>query len=166
MVSTRELLYGGLTASALFAVGYMIYFDQRRQRDPEFRKELRRRRLRAEKKYSLSIDQTKSIAVAEGLKAAGLSEDEPVPPTPEGREKYFLKHLQLGEDLMMRGESYFPAAAACFFRGLKVHGNPMQMMMMLQPAVPEPVFNMIMELLAEDMKATDSKGREAADIDQ
>lgn len=29
--------------------------------------------------------------------------DEPIPTTNEGREKYFMNHLQLGEQLMLQG---------------------------------------------------------------
>lgn len=32
--------------------------------------------------------------------------DEPIPTTNEGREKYFMNHLQLGEQLMLQGLTY------------------------------------------------------------
>eukprot|EP00842_Homolaphlyctis_polyrhiza_P000113 jgi/Hompol1/1101/HPOL_001634-RA len=98
---------------------------------------------------------------ASGRAAAGISmdiEDEPVPTTQEGREAYFNKYLVLGERHVSRGPAGYEAAALCLFRALKVYHDPMQLLSMLQHSLPEPVLQMIVELMAADVRSASGPG--------
>ncbi|KAJ3126568.1 hypothetical protein HK098_007397 [Nowakowskiella sp. JEL0407] len=151
--AVREILFGTAAATAIAFIGYLIYFDRRRQTDPEFRKMIRARRLKALENYRNAENSRKTAAMASSMNAAqlDLDDEEPLPRTPAEKEAYFVKQLHKGDELMQKGPAYFPAAAACLFRAVKVHPNPMQIMMMLQQAMPEQVFNMVMELMASEL---------------
>ncbi|KAI8918754.1 MAS20 protein import receptor-domain-containing protein [Entophlyctis helioformis] len=149
-------------AGAVGFLGYLVYFDYRRQTDPEFRRKLRAQRSEANRIVAQRNAEVKAsaAAAAQARRAASAGaagapielEDEPVPTTAEGREAYFNKHLVLGENLLGRGPAGFEAAAVCFFRAIKVYPEPMNLLMILQQSLPEPVLNMIVELMAADSK--------------
>ncbi|KAJ1532924.1 hypothetical protein HK096_005987, partial [Nowakowskiella sp. JEL0078] len=92
-------------------------------------------------------------ASASKKKDVGYKDDEPIPKTPAEREAYFVKQLHNGDELMQKGPEFYPDAAACLFRAVKVHPNPMQIMMMLQQAMPDVVFKMVVELMSSDIDA-------------
>lgn len=88
-----------------------------------------------------------------------LKAEEP-PKTAEERETYFMSQVGLGEQLALQGtlsfESpevcsvtsptgptfYLPAAMA-FFRALRVYPSPVELIVIYQKTIPEPVFKVI-----------------------
>jgi hypothetical protein len=55
----------------------------------------------------------KNISNVEASDSSSLLPDEPIPTTNEGREQYFMKHLQLGEQLMQQGNFATKVRAIC-----------------------------------------------------
>ncbi|KAJ3082535.1 hypothetical protein HK102_001614 [Quaeritorhiza haematococci] len=156
MVQLQNFLYSSLAVAGLAAVGYLIYFDQKRMNDPAFRKKLRRQRREAEKsRQAYEAKQSKKTSGAPiDLEALAA---EPVPASPEEREKYFIKQLSTGDELVQKGPMFFEAAAACYFRALKIWPDPMQLLMALEQSCPPPVFNTIMEMMAADVRKEKEK---------
>jgi import receptor subunit TOM20 len=112
-MSTR-LVVGALLSTAIVSVGYLIYFDHKR-RDPKFRQKIKRDKREAQEEYQVKSEEraAKNAAVAAASAAASgmqLSEqfltdleNEPEPKTLEEKEKYFIKHLDIGEKLLAKG---------------------------------------------------------------
>jgi import receptor subunit TOM20 len=86
-----------------------------------------------------------------------LVKDDQVPTTPEEREKYFMSQVEKGEQLCARGRSILKGcegrrslcregpdfaveAALAFFRALRVYPSPVELIMIFQNTVPEPIF--------------------------
>lgn len=93
MPSTTFTIIG--SATALF-IAYGVYFDYQRRTNPAFRKKLEDQRKEAKSMkatYETKAAKSSSIAIP----------DEPIPTTNEGREQYFMNHLQAGEQLMQQG---------------------------------------------------------------
>lgn len=82
---------------------------------------------------------------------------EQVPPTPELKEQYFMQQVAIGEQLSVQGpplfllpwpkhslfhlgpEFHIPSAMS-FFRALRVYPSPVELMMIYQKTVAEPIF--------------------------
>jgi import receptor subunit TOM20 len=137
----REVVIGVLASTAILSVGYLIYFDFKR-RDPKFRRKIKRDKQAAKEEYeekvghlsliSQSVERAAKMTALSAASAASggmqLSEqfltdleNEPEPKTLEEKEKYFIKHLDIGEKLLTKGPSYFDHAAGCFFRVLSIY---------------------------------------------
>jgi len=112
--------------------------------------------------------------------------DEPAPETPEGREQYFMKNLQLGEQLMQQGDYclltkdciicvYYPshniyhtftgpaahdAAATCFYRALVVYPEPTKLLEVLSQSLPEDILQLIVQKMAAEMRQSQAKVEE------
>ncbi|KAI9011340.1 MAS20 protein import receptor-domain-containing protein [Gaertneriomyces semiglobifer] len=157
MVSTRDVVVGAAVAAAVGIVGYAVYFDQKRQRDPAFRRNLRKQRKQAaaakHAEAAASRQKPQPAAAKAGMPSmASFDPDEPVPTNPQARGEFFMKHLQLGEALVARGPQAYEVAAQCFFKALQAYSDPMNLLMALQQSMPEPVMNLIMELFAADLR--------------
>ncbi|TPX67760.1 hypothetical protein SpCBS45565_g03542 [Spizellomyces sp. 'palustris'] len=155
MVTTRDIVVGTAAAAAVCGIGYLIYFDQKRQRDPAFRRKLKKQR--KEVAHAKEADaaearlRQRAAAAAASAPGGGIDLDEPIPTSPQERGEYFMKHLQMGEALLARGPQAYDVAAKCFFKALQAYAEPMNLLMVLQQSVPEPVLNTIMELYAADV---------------
>lgn len=86
--------------------------------------------------------------------------DDRIPTTPEEREKYFMTQVEKGEQLCAsgaclisrivkavhshlvysEGPEFAVEAALAFFRALRVYPSPVELIMIFQNTVPEPVF--------------------------
>ncbi len=89
----------------------------------------------------------------------------PVPTSQQEREQYFVKQLSLAEELMTRGPQYFEAAAKCLLRVVKIYPDPMQLLMILEQSTPQPVFSILMDLLAVEMKSAEGSKADASKIE-
>lgn len=86
----------------------------------------------------------------------------PLPTSPQEREQFFISQLKVAEDFMGRGPAFYEASARCFFRVLQIYpyhlstwtnnSDPMQLMMVFEQSLPQPVFALIMDLMASEMK--------------
>ncbi|KAJ3206864.1 TOMM20-like protein 1 [Dinochytrium kinnereticum] len=135
--------------ASICAVGYLIYFDQRRQYDPEFRRSLRRERKLAEK--IRSEEEQKAKARAKASMDFMADDDDKLPTTEEEKQKYLSKQLILGEQLLSKGPSHYRAAATCLYRAIKIYPEPLKLLMAFQETVPPPVLEMIMGMMAMDV---------------
>ncbi|PWN50885.1 MAS20-domain-containing protein [Violaceomyces palustris] len=144
-----------LTTLSLFAaggIGYAVYWDHKRRNDPAFRKELRKNSKRSTK---LSKKESARKAKEEEAIVNQLLENIRLPgglPTGiEEKEKYFLEHVAMGEQLFAQGPSQHLAASIAFFKALKVYPSPVELIMIYQKAVPKEVFDCIMRIVSKDI---------------
>jgi import receptor subunit TOM20 len=110
--------------------------------------------------------------------------EDPVPETQEGREAYFMKNLQLGEQLMMQGNhsiekklqrimishiirqllilgpAAHDAAATCFYRALVVYPEPQKLLEVLAQSLPEVVLQLVVQKMAAEVRKTQAKFEE------
>ncbi|KAJ3252437.1 hypothetical protein HK103_001556 [Boothiomyces macroporosus] len=141
MVEAKYVFAGLLVA----AVGYGVYFDYQRRNNPAFRKKLAKQRKEAAK-----IKQQQPKAASNSPFAIP---EEPIPTTNEGREQYFMRNLQAGEQLLQQGPMAFDAAATCFYRALQVYPEPQKLLEVLAQSLPEVIMNMIIQKMADDVRA-------------
>uniref|UniRef100_A0A1A9WXQ9 Mitochondrial import receptor subunit TOM20 homolog n=1 Tax=Glossina brevipalpis TaxID=37001 RepID=A0A1A9WXQ9_9MUSC len=114
-------------------IGYCIYFDNKRRKDPDYKKKVRERR---------------KITVKEDTTRAGV----PNINNHEAIERYFLQEIQLGEMLIGRGE--FDTGVEHLANALVVCGQPNRLMQVLQTTLPGQVFRMLLMKMQEyTMKA-------------
>ncbi|KAI9209377.1 MAS20 protein import receptor-domain-containing protein [Polychytrium aggregatum] len=152
-MSWKEYSLGLAAAVGILGVGYAIYFDQRRQHDRDFRKKIKKQKKEAQRLAALD-KVAQEDAVRKAAAAAGPSEpvklEDPSKLSAEERQAYFMKVLQTAEELLAQGPTQYQKAAQYFYHALKMYPDPMQLLMVLQQAVPPPVFELIMELTSQD----------------
>ncbi|KAJ3049199.1 hypothetical protein HK097_009771 [Rhizophlyctis rosea] len=174
MSTTKSYL---LTAAATVTVllgGYAVYFDYKRRNDASFRRKLRQEKKKAhqfneERAAERRRQQAEQTAKAGAAAAAGgglggaaglgggadIGVDDPVPAGQEERGEYFLKQLQQGETLLARGPSAYTEAASHFFAALRIYPEPMNLLMVFQQSLPQPVLELIMEKMAADVRSSE-----------
>ncbi|KAH9977752.1 hypothetical protein BGW80DRAFT_1284013 [Lactifluus volemus] len=134
-----------LAVSGLGALAYAIYFDHKRRTDAQFRKRLRREKKKVDKSVAQTAESNPtpdnaSIPTEDIIAAMKSVKDDQVPTTPEEREKYFMSHVEKGEQLCAKGPEFAIEAALAFFRALRVYPSPVELIMIFQTTVPEPIF--------------------------
>ncbi|KAF8638601.1 hypothetical protein AX17_002142 [Amanita inopinata Kibby_2008] len=148
--TTSALTIAGLTlVSGL--VAYAVYFDYKRRNDVNFRKKLRKEKKRvdkvvAESKESTGSSDSKEISPEVLREALEQLKNEESPQSSEEKEAYFMSQVGIGEQLATQGPDFHLPAALSFFRALRVYPSPVELIMIYQKTVPEPVFKIIMEL--------------------
>ncbi|KAJ3136872.1 hypothetical protein HDU90_002438 [Geranomyces variabilis] len=156
MVTTRDIIIGAAAVAAVSSVGYLIWFDQKRQRDPKFRKQLKAQARKAREEKNLAENRARIAREREESRAAmggdSIDTNGPIPEDPEARQEYFMKLLQYGESLAVRGPQAYPLAAAAFFKAIQAYHDPMNLLMVLQQSLPGEIMQLIMELYAADLK--------------
>ncbi|XP_061051614.1 mitochondrial import receptor subunit TOM20 homolog [Eubalaena glacialis] len=105
-----------------------IYFDRKRQSDPNFKNRLREQR----KKQKLSKERA-ALSKLPDLKDA------------EAVQKFFLKEIQLGKELLAQGE--YEKGVDHLTNAIAVCGQPQQLLQVLQQTLPPPVFQMLLTKL-------------------
>ncbi|KAI0304074.1 hypothetical protein BC826DRAFT_1100975 [Russula brevipes] len=88
--------------------------------------------------------------------------DDRVPTTPDEREKYFVSQMEKGEQLCTQGPEFAVEAALAFFRALRVYPSPVELIMISQNTVPEPVFKIAQPVLENpNIAPTGMSGQDA-----
>jgi mitochondrial import receptor subunit TOM20 len=117
---------------------------------------------RAEKSAAQSKESFPSSSSAEVTPAAlqqALEQvkKEEVPESPQEKEAYFMSHVSMGEQLsaqgiccffsmhtvrqmLFLGPNFYLAAAMSFYRALRVYPAPVELIVIYQKTVPEPIF--------------------------
>ncbi|KZT72532.1 MAS20-domain-containing protein [Daedalea quercina L-15889] len=137
-------------------VAYAVYFDHKRRNDIDFRKRLRKDKKRVKQ---VTASQASSTAADLGVTPEELRaaldklRDEEVPSDPEAKEQFFMTQVGMGEQLCAQGPMFHLPAALSFYRALRVYPSPVELIMIYQKTVPEPVFKIVMELTNLDVKA-------------
>ncbi|KAM6496192.1 hypothetical protein JOM56_008898 [Amanita muscaria] len=155
--NTTALTIAGLTIAGSI-LAYAVYFDYKRRNDVEFRKKLRKEKKRvnktlAESKESEDASGAKEVTPEMLRDALEQVKNEESPRTTEEKEAYFMQHVGVGEQLARQGPDFLLPAALSFFRALRVYPSPVELIMIYQKTVPEPVFKIVMELTNLNVKA-------------
>ncbi|KAL4707095.1 hypothetical protein ACJJTC_011421 [Scirpophaga incertulas] len=117
-------------AGTLF-LGYCVYFDQQRRKDPQFKKKLRERRQAA-----------KNIS-----RSSTLGGPLPDMNDHEAMQTFFLQQIQLGEELLAAGN--LEAGVEHLGQAVTVCGQTQQLLSVLQQTMPAPIFHMLLKKLPE-----------------
>jgi len=116
-------------AGTLF-LGYCIYFDQKRRKDPDFKKKLRERRKLARQSTSSGRHDPSAL---------------PNPKDHQAVQEYFLQQIQLGEELLVTGN--LDEGIEHFGRAIAFCGQPNKLLEVLQQSMPAPVFRLLVQRL-------------------
>ncbi|CEP11533.1 hypothetical protein [Parasitella parasitica] len=163
--STIALIATGVIASA--GLGYLIYFDSMRRNMGMVGKnanliydQLGRERKQAAKasKDAENNEKESRLKLIENVIVECSKED--LPTSAEAKEKYFMEQVAAGEALCGKGPSYYDEAVLPFYKALKVYPAPMELVMIYQKTIPEPVFSTITTILAIEQKAMEGQQTE------
>ncbi|KAL3469624.1 mitochondrial outer membrane translocase complex, subunit Tom20 domain-containing protein [Aspergillus californicus] len=146
-VSTLVFATAGTVLSGLFA--YAVYFDHKRQTDPNFRKSLvrnNRRMARAVKEEA----EAQGAEFRENIKkAVQQAKAEGFPTDLEEKESYFMGQVAKGEGLCSEGADKIEAALA-FYKALKVYPQPRDLISIYDKTVQKEVLEVLAEMVAMD----------------
>ncbi|KAJ3775697.1 hypothetical protein FB446DRAFT_637401 [Lentinula raphanica] len=151
--TTSVLTIAGI--AALSVVAYAVYFDYKRRNDVDFRKKLKKDKKRVDKSIASSkaslLPDSGVVGTEELREALEQVKAEQVPVSPEQKETYFMTQVSAGEQLALQGPMFYLPAALSFYRALRVYPSPVELMMIYQKTVPEPVFKLVIELTNLDV---------------
>ncbi|EDV91283.1 GH17358 [Drosophila grimshawi] len=117
-------LVAGLASVAI--VGYCVYFDNKRRSHPEFKKNLYERRRRNKKS-------------ADRENVSNISTDQ------RSNEQYFMQEIHKGEILITEGN--FELGVDHLMNAIVVCSKPGKLLTVLQTALPEEVFALLVRKL-------------------
>ncbi|KAI9278673.1 hypothetical protein BDA99DRAFT_492839 [Phascolomyces articulosus] len=121
---------------------YVIYFDHKQRNDSELKKQLKRECKNVEK-TAKPTEIRKLKLINQVLVAV---EKEPLPVTPEAKEKYYIEQLAFGERLCAAGEVFYDDAVLPFYKAFKAYPDPLELMKIYQKTLPEPIVQTIFQL--------------------
>lgn len=145
-------------------LAYAVYFDHKRQTDPEFRRSLKknnRRLARAVKEEAEAHGAMQREAIKKAFQQA---QAEGFPTDLEEKESFFMSEVAKGESLCSEGMSQQPslkayeylqpkdtlAGAICFWKALHVYPQPKDLISIYERTVPKEVLEVLAELIAMD----------------
>ncbi|KAJ1345085.1 hypothetical protein BSLG_000600 [Batrachochytrium salamandrivorans] len=171
-LSLSRVFTAAAAVVALSSIGYIIYFDYKRNSSPEFRRRIKEQRRTAQKILANRNAQVQA-AVAALRRAGGEDpsgmfelEDEPMPTTAQEAQAYFSKYLMMGENLMSRGPAGYEAAAVCFYRSLKVHPEAVTIFEAFEKSLPSPILDLIVQLMSADVRSAQPGVGTAASLEE
>ncbi|XP_013178549.1 PREDICTED: mitochondrial import receptor subunit TOM20 homolog [Papilio xuthus] len=132
MEITRATLGIAVGIAGTLFLGYCVYFDQQRRKDPQFKKKLRERRQKAQQNASRS----RTL----GGPLPDMSDH-------EAMQRFFLQQIQLGEELLAAGD--LEAGVEHLGQAVTVCGQTQQLLSVLQQTMPAPIFHMLLKKLPE-----------------
>ncbi|ORZ19925.1 hypothetical protein BCR42DRAFT_226303 [Absidia repens] len=142
------LIAAGVAVTA--GVGYLVYFDHKRRNDPNFRKQLKKERKKIAKKEKVEKEQADKGVKDLVEHVIRLADQETFPSSPEEKEKYFMAQVAKGETFCTQGPSSYEDAVLPFYLALKVYPAPLELIMIYQKTVPEPVFQILVTIMAKE----------------
>ncbi|CAH0718508.1 unnamed protein product, partial [Brenthis ino] len=132
MEITRTTLGIAVGLAGTLFLGYCVYFDQQRRKDPLFKKKLRERREKAQQNSSRSRT---------------LGGPLPDMRDHEAMQRFFLQQIQLGEELLAAGD--LEAGVEHLGQAVAVCGQTQQLLSVLQQTMPAPIFHLLLKKLPE-----------------
>lgn len=130
-------------------LAYAVYFDHKRQTDPDFRKSLKRNNRRLAKAVK-EEEEAQGAEQREAIKAAvQRAKQEGFPADLEEKESYFMSQVAKGEGLCAEGADQIEAALA-FYKALKVYPQPKDLISIYDKTVPKEVLEILAEMVAMD----------------
>ncbi|KNG84433.1 import receptor subunit tom-20 [Aspergillus nomiae NRRL 13137] len=160
--STLVAASAGTVLTGLLA--YAIYFDHKRQTDPEFRKSLKRNNRRLARAVKEEAEAQGAQERESIKKSVQQAQDEGFPTDLEEKEAYFMGQVARGESLCAEDEIPFESsggshitlgsdkveAALCFYKALKVYPQPKDLISIYDKTVPKEVLEILAEMVAMD----------------
>ncbi|KAI7862753.1 MAS20 protein import receptor-domain-containing protein [Spinellus fusiger] len=143
---TAALATAGVLATA--GIGYLVYFDYKRRNDPQLKKKIRRERKKAVKEVQDAETKAKEGVVQLIEAVIETVNKEVFPESAEEKEQYFLSKVAEGEALCSRGEAFYQQSVLPFYAALKVYPAPLELIMIYQKSLPEPVFHVVVSIMA------------------
>ncbi|KZO94836.1 MAS20-domain-containing protein [Calocera viscosa TUFC12733] len=141
-----------ISTVAISSLAYVAWWDYKRRNDPSFRKKIRKEHKKIHKHAKAAEERAKQQRTEDLKESLEKIKAEPVPPTAEEREQYFMQHVGVGEQLSVQGPAFHVPAALSFYRALRVYPSPVELIMIYQKTVPEPIFKIVMDLTSMDTK--------------
>jgi import receptor subunit TOM20 len=151
---------------------YAVYFDHKRQTDPEFRRSLKRNNRRLARAVKEEAEAQGAMQREAIKKAVQQAKDEGFPTDLEEKESYFMGQVARGESLCAEGminitshqdeqhtkSAHTPShlgadqieAALCFYKALKVYPQPKDLISIYDKTVPKDVLEILAEMVAMD----------------
>ncbi|KAF2882562.1 hypothetical protein ILUMI_23579 [Ignelater luminosus] len=129
MISKTVLGIAAGVCGTIF-LGYCIYFDHKRHKDPDFKKKLRERR------------RAKKESVTSGRRAAANFPDMK---DHEAVQRFFLQEVQLGEELLAAGD--LENGVDHLANAVAVCGQPNELLQVLQQTLQPQVFHLLVQRL-------------------
>ncbi|OGM49298.1 import receptor subunit tom-20 [Aspergillus bombycis] len=130
-------------------LAYAIYFDHKRQTDPEFRKSLKRNNRRLARAVKEEAEAQGAQERESIKKSVQQAQDEGFPTDLEEKEAYFMGQVARGESLCAEGSDNVEAAL-CFYKALKVYPQPKDLISIYDKTVPKEVLEILAEMVAMD----------------
>ncbi|GMF77009.1 unnamed protein product [Aspergillus oryzae] len=143
--STLVAASAGTVLTGLLA--YAIYFDHKRQTDPEFRKSLKRNNRRLARAVKEEAEAQGAQERESIKKSVQQAQDEGFPTDLEEKEAYFMGQVARGESLCAEDKV---EAALCFYKALKVYPQPKDLISIYDKTVPKEVLEILAEMVAMD----------------
>jgi import receptor subunit TOM20 len=153
-------------------VAYAVYFDHKRQTDPEFRRSLKRNNRRLARAVKEEAEAQGAMQRESIKKVVQQAKDEGFPTDLEEKEAYFMGQVARGESLCAEGminisshqgeqhtkSAHTPShlgsdqieAALCFYKALKVYPQPKDLISIYDKTVPKDVLEILAEMVAMD----------------
>ena len=176
-VQGTMLIYTGFHLTRWIIIAYAVYFDHKRQTDPEFRKSLKKNNRRMARAVKEEAEAHGAAQRENVKKAVQQAKDEGFPTDLEEKEAYFMGQVARGESLCSEGmccpspptignkstekmemDWYSHAclgsdnveAALCFYKALKVYPQPKDLISIYDKTVPKEVLEILAEMVALD----------------
>lgn len=149
---SRALTVASVAAAGVLA--YAVYFDYNRRNSPEFRKQLKKKKVHQQKQAAKAQEECKKNKMLEVKKA--LAEDlakNPIPTDLAKKEEFFMEQVATGEQLANNPDTHIEAALR-FYKALAVYPNPTDIMGIYQKTVPEDVYELLVMMIAFQPPAT------------
>ncbi|RAH61397.1 mitochondrial import receptor subunit [Aspergillus piperis CBS 112811] len=143
--STLIAATAGTIVTGLLA--YAVYFDHKRQTDPEFRKALKRNNRRMARAVKEEAEAQGAMQREVIKKVVQQAKDEGFPTDLEEKEAYFMSQVAQGESLVAEEPI---EAALCFYKALKVYPQPKDLISIYDKTVPKEVLEILAEMVALD----------------
>ncbi|GAM38001.1 mitochondrial import receptor subunit [Talaromyces pinophilus] len=145
--STLIALSTGTVITGFLA--YAVWFDYKRQSDPEFRKALKRDNRRMARAAKEEAEAQGAAQRDQIKKAVNAAKEEGFPTDLEEKEAYFMGQVAKGESLCAEGSDNVEAALA-FYKALKVYPQPKDLISIYDKTVPKEVLEILAEMVALD----------------
>lgn len=121
-MNSRVASVAALASLASF-VGYCIYFDSKRRRDPEYRRNVHNRR-----EYVRQLSRSQNDLYLSSIKSEVI--------------KYFLQNVYWGE--MHAKQNDWHRAVRCFANAIMICADPGILLIKLQKVIPKELYDQIM----------------------
>lgn len=154
------------------ATAYAIYFDHKRQTDPEFRRALKRDNRRLARAVREETEAQGAMQMESIRRAVAQAKEEGFPTDLEEKEAFFMGQVAKGEALC--ADSMFQVdlehdvagpstltqwcylgsdpinAALAFYKALKVYPQPKDLISIYDKTVPKDILEILAEMIAMD----------------